>query len=99
DPDLTVRGVRVGAPPDVYNSEGQDWGLAPLSPEVLAARDYEPLADAYDALMRYAGAIRIDHAMGLERLWWIPSSGKPTGGGYVRYPLGAMIDTAAERSE
>jgi 4-alpha-glucanotransferase len=99
DPDLTVRDARVGSPPDLFNAEGQDWGLAPLSPEVLAARGYAPLAEAYDASMRHAGAIRIDHAMGLARLWWIPASGKAAGGGYVRYPLGAMIDTVAAASQ
>ncbi len=99
DPDLTVRAARVGAPPDLFNSEGQDWGLAPLSPKVLAARGYQPLGDAYRALMQHAGAIRIDHAMGLARLWWIPASGKAAAGGYVRYPLGAMIDAVANVSE
>ncbi len=99
DPHLTVRDARVGSPPDLFNSEGQDWGLAPLSPEVLATRNYQPLGDAYRALMRHAGAIRIDHAMGLARLWWIPASGKADGGGYVRYPLGAMVDTVASASE
>lgn len=99
DPHLTVRDARVGSPPDLFNSEGQDWGLAPMSPEVLAARNYQPLGDAYRALMKHAGAIRIDHAMGLARLWWIPASGKAGGGGYVSYPLGAMIDTVANASE
>ncbi|MPZ46796.1 MAG: 4-alpha-glucanotransferase [Betaproteobacteria bacterium] len=99
DPDLTVRDARVGSPPDLHNSEGQDWRLAPLSPGVLAARKYKPLADAYAASMRHAGAMRIDHAMGLARLWWIPASGTAAGGGYVCYPLGAMIDTVAEASE
>ncbi len=99
DPHLTVRDARVGSPPDLFNSEGQDWGLAPMSPEVLAARNYQPLGDAYRALMKHAGAVRIDHAMGLARLWWIPSSSKSGGGGYVSYPLGAMIDTVAAASE
>ncbi len=99
DPRLTVGHARIGAPPDLYNSEGQDWGLAPLSPRVLAARDYRPLGDAFDASMRHAGAIRIDHAMGLARLWWIPAGGTPSGGGYVCYPLGAMIDTVAAVSQ
>ena len=98
DPELTVSDARVGAPPDMFNSEGQDWGLAPLSPQVLAKRHYVPLADAYQAMMKNAGAIRIDHAMGLARLWWIPTSGKAGGGGYVRYPLGAMIDAVAKAS-
>lgn len=95
DPALTVGTARVGSPPDMFNSGGQDWGLAPLSPKALAARDYKPLGAAFDALTRHAGAVRIDHAMGLARLWWIPEGTDSAGGGYVRYPLGRMIDTIA----
>ena len=99
DPELTVAGARVGSPPDLFNSEGQDWGLAPLSPRTLGERDYKPLREAYAALMKNAGAIRIDHAMGLARLWWIPQSSGSSGGGYVRYPLGAMVDAVAKASQ
>ncbi len=99
DPALTVREARVGSPPDMFNSDGQDWGLAPLSPRALAERHYAPLSAAYRALMEHAGAIRIDHAMGLARLWWIPEGGKSSGGGYVRYPLGAMVDALARVSQ
>ncbi len=99
DPELAIRDVRVGSPPDLHNSEGQDWGLAPLSPPVLAARSFKPLRAAYLALMKNAGAIRIDHVMGLARLWWVPASGKANGGGYVRYPFSAMIDTVAQASQ
>ncbi|WP_185983845.1 4-alpha-glucanotransferase [Aureimonas mangrovi] len=99
DPQLTTPDARVGSPPDMFNSDGQDWGLAPLSPEALATRDYRPLADAYGALMAHAGAVRIDHAMGLARLWWIPTHAHSRDGGYVRYPLGAMIDTVARASQ
>lgn len=98
DSELAVRNARVGSPPDMYNSEGQDWGLAPLSPQVLAAKRYMPLADSYQALMKHAGAVRIDHAMGLARLWWIPAGGKAVTGGYVQYSLGAMIDTLVKAS-
>jgi 4-alpha-glucanotransferase len=99
DPELAVRDARVGSPPDLFNSEGQDWGLAPLAPQVLASRDFKPLADAYVALMKNAGAVRIDHAMGLARLWWVPASGKPKQGGFIRYPFGAMLDTVARASK
>jgi len=84
DPALTVRDARVGSPPDMFNSDGQDWGLAPLSPRALAERQYRPLSEAYDALMEHAGAVRIDHAMGLARLWWIPEGARSGGGGYMR---------------
>lgn len=99
DPELTVREARVGSPPDMFNSDGQDWGLAPLSPRALAERHYAPLASAYAALMEHAGAIRIDHAMGLARLWWIPEASRSGGGGYVRYPLGEMVDALARVSQ
>ncbi|ORE93911.1 4-alpha-glucanotransferase [Aurantimonas sp. 22II-16-19i] len=95
DPALTVNSARVGSPPDMFNSQGQDWGLAPLSPKALAERGHKPLFDAFEALTRHAGAVRIDHAMGLARLWWIPSEARSAGGGYVRYHLGAMIDAVA----
>lgn len=99
DPDLAVREARVGSPPDLLNSEGQDWGLAPLAPQVLASRKFKPLADAYVSLMKNAGAVRIDHAMGLARLWWVPASNKPREGGYIRYPFGDMLETVAQASQ
>nr|WP_210292131.1 4-alpha-glucanotransferase [Aurantimonas endophytica] len=99
DPSLTVASARVGSPPDMFNSQGQDWGLAPLSPKALADRDYRPMREAFEALTRHAGAVRIDHAMGLARLWWIPDGVSSAGGGYVRYPLGAMIDSVAAASQ
>lgn len=95
DPALTVNSARVGSPPDMFNSQGQDWGLAPLSPKALAEREHKPLHDAFSALTRHAGAVRIDHAMGLARLWWIPNEARSAGGGYVRYHLGAMVDAVA----
>ncbi|WAJ26736.1 4-alpha-glucanotransferase [Antarcticirhabdus aurantiaca] len=98
DPELTVRSARVGSPPDMFNSAGQDWGLAPLSPKALAERDYKPLREAFDALTSHAGAVRIDHAMGLARLWWIPEGEQSKGGGYVRYPLASMIDAVSDAS-
>lgn len=98
-PELTVAAARVGSPPDMFNSQGQDWGLAPLSPKELDAQDYKPLRQAFEALTRNAGAVRIDHAMGLARLWWIPADVPSLKGGYVQYPLGAMIDTVAAASE
>ena len=95
DPALTVNAARVGSPPDMFNSQGQDWGLAPLSPKALAEREHKPLFEAFMALTRHAGAVRIDHAMGLARLWWIPNAARSAGGGYVRYHLGRMIDAVA----
>ena len=88
DPSLTVGAARVGSPPDMFNSQGQDWGLAPLSPKALAERDFKPLRDSFELLTRHAGAVRIDHAMGLARLWWIPEGHGARGGGYVQLSAG-----------
>lgn len=86
DPSLVMRGLRVGAPPDLFSLDGQDWGLAPLSPSQLVARGYAPYRAVMDAVMGEAGAMRIDHAMGLERLWLIPDGMDAKSGAYVRQP-------------
>lgn len=86
DPTLAMRGVRVGAPPDLFSLDGQDWGLAPLSPTELIAQDYAPYDAILKAVMGRAGAVRIDHAMGLERLFLIPDGVMPVEGAYVRQP-------------
>jgi 4-alpha-glucanotransferase len=98
EPDLVVTGARIGAPPDLFNANGQDWGLAPLSPAGLKKRNLEPFARDIAAQMRHAGAIRIDHAMGLQRVFWIPGAAKPSGGSYVRYPLNLLLEKLAEAS-
>ena len=98
DPDLVITGARIGAPPDLFNAGGQDWGLAPLSPTALRARNLEPFARDLEAAMRHAGAVRIDHAMGLQRLFWIPDGATAAGGGYVRYPIEEMLAKLAEVS-
>ena len=71
DREIVVPTARIGAPPDYFNAAGQNWGLAPLSPAGLAARDFAPLRDAMEAVLRHCGALRIDHAMSLYRLFWI----------------------------
>ena len=98
DPELVIGGARIGAPPDLFNAGGQDWGLAPLSPAILEARDLEPFARDLEASMRHAGAVRIDHAMALQRLFWVPGDAKPTDGGYVRYPFESMLAKLADVS-
>ncbi|MFG1672124.1 4-alpha-glucanotransferase [Streptomyces sp. Y7] len=84
-------GMSVGAPPDAFNARGQDWGLPPWRPDRLAASGYEPYRRLLRALCRYAGALRIDHVMGLFRLWWVPQGQAPTEGTYVRYDAEAML--------
>src|SRR5690606_15575418 len=83
--DLLARDVRVGAPPDEFNRAGQDWGLPPFDPHALRDAGYAPLASLWRAAMGHGGGLRIDHVMGLFRLWWIPPGGDPTEGAYVRY--------------
>jgi 4-alpha-glucanotransferase len=83
--DALVTGVSVGAPPDEFNQRGQDWTLPPWHPGWLAAEAGRPLAELFAATTRHAGGLRIDHVMGLARLWWIPAGMAPDEGTYVRY--------------
>ena len=87
DRSIVVPGLHIGAPPDPFSATGQDWGLAPMSPVALSEREAKPIADMLDSVMRHAGAVRIDHAMGLARLWLIPAGRPALEGAYVRYPL------------
>ncbi|MDF3297558.1 4-alpha-glucanotransferase [Streptomyces tropicalis] len=89
--DHFAAGMSVGAPPDAFNARGQDWGLPPWRPDRLAASGYAPFRRLLRALFRYAGALRIDHVMGLFRLWWVPQGEPPTRGTYVRYDAEAML--------
>lgn len=84
-------GMSVGAPPDAFNALGQDWGLPPWRPDRLADSGYAPFRSLLRGLFRYAGALRIDHVMGLFRLWWVPEGHPPTEGTYVRYDAEAML--------
>ncbi|MFB6837381.1 4-alpha-glucanotransferase [Streptomyces sp. NPDC056361] len=89
--DAFAAGMSVGAPPDAFNSRGQDWGLPPWRPDALAAAGYAPYRGLLRELLRHAGALRIDHVMGLFRLWWVPEGHPPTEGTYVRYDAEAML--------
>ncbi len=89
--DHFAAGMSVGAPPDAFNARGQDWGLPPWRPDRLAESGYEPFRALLQALFRYAGALRIDHVMGLFRLWWVPLGEAPTEGTYVHYDAEAML--------
>ncbi|MET9829127.1 4-alpha-glucanotransferase [Streptomyces sp. NPDC006385] len=84
-------GMSVGAPPDAFNARGQDWGLPPWRPDRLAESGYAPYRRLLRALFGHAGALRIDHVMGLFRLWWVPQGHPPTEGTYVRYDAEAML--------
>ena len=98
DPLLVVPGANIGAPPDSFFRDGQDWGLAPLSPAVLRGRDLAPFRSVLEIVMRHAGAIRIDHAMSLYRLFWIPHGHAADDGCYLLYPFADMLGALAEAS-
>ncbi|MGW5367719.1 4-alpha-glucanotransferase [Streptomyces sp. NPDC004009] len=89
--DHFAAGMSVGAPPDAFNAHGQDWGLPPWRPDRLAASGHAPYRRLLRALFRYTGALRIDHVMGLFRLWWVPQGSPPTEGTYVRHDAEAML--------
>ncbi|MFJ1704135.1 4-alpha-glucanotransferase [Kitasatospora sp. NPDC088346] len=93
--DVLADNISVGAPPDAFNAHGQDWGLPPWRPDALAEAGYAPYAELLRASARHAGAIRIDHVMGLFRLWWVPAGHPPTRGAYVRYDAEAMLGVLA----
>ncbi|MDK0519490.1 4-alpha-glucanotransferase [Streptomyces sp. ML-6] len=89
--DALAPGMSVGAPPDAFNARGQDWGLPPWRPDALAASGYAPYRGLLRGLLAHAGALRIDHVMGLFRLWWVPEGRPPTEGTYVGYDAEAML--------
>jgi 4-alpha-glucanotransferase len=89
--DVLALGVNVGAPPDEFNQLGQDWSQPPWRPDQLIEAAYEPFRAVVNAMLRHAGGARIDHIVGLFRLWWIPKGSAPTDGTYVRYHHEAML--------
>jgi 4-alpha-glucanotransferase len=91
-------GARVGAPPDEFNSQGQDWGLPPLDPWRLMQAGFEPFIRTVRAGFRHAGGLRFDHVMGLFRLYWIPEGMGADQGAYVRYPHKQLLDILALES-
>jgi (1->4)-alpha-D-glucan 1-alpha-D-glucosylmutase len=93
-----AQGVSVGCPPDDFNLQGQDWGLPPFSPRRLREAAFAPYIAMLRACMRNAGALRIDHVMGLARLFWIPHEGGARHGAYVSYPFDELLGILALES-
>jgi 4-alpha-glucanotransferase len=93
--DVLAAGVTVGAPPDTFNQQGQDWGLPPWRPDRLAATGYAAYRDMLRAVLAHADGLRIDHVAGLWRLWWVPPGASPAQGTYVHYDAEAMLAALA----
>jgi 4-alpha-glucanotransferase len=96
--DELATGISVGAPPDPLGPQGQDWGLPAFVPDRLAADGYGPFAQTIRAGMAHAAGLRIDHVMGLFRLFWIPEGAEPAEGTYVRYPADDLLGVLALES-
>jgi 4-alpha-glucanotransferase len=96
--DLLALDCRVGAPPDRFNAEGQDWGLPPFVPWKLRDAGYAPLAELWRSALGTAGGLRIDHVMGLFRLFWMLPSQAPSDGAYVRYRSDELLAVLAVES-
>lgn len=90
--------LSVGAPPDLLNPLGQAWGLATFSPHALVRTGYRPFLDMLRAAMRYGGGVRIDHILGLQRLWLVPNGASALDGAYLRYPLQDLLRLIALES-
>ena len=95
---LLLHGVSVGAPPDPLGPQGQIWGLPAPDPRLLRASGYAPFVELLRANMRHAGALRIDHVMGLARLFLVPDGGRAQDGTYLAYPLRDLLGQVALES-
>lgn len=95
---LFAHGATLGAPPDLWNQLGQNWGLPPYVPQAMRADAYNQWSAVIRALMSRGGALRMDHAIGLERMFWIPEGAGPADGGYVRYPVDELFGVLALES-
>jgi 4-alpha-glucanotransferase len=93
--DVLAHGVTVGAPPDAFNQQGQDWSQPPWRPDRLAELGYLPYRDMLRTVLRHGGALRVDHIIGLFRLWWVPEGMRADAGTYVRYDHEALVGILA----
>ena len=90
--------TRIGAPPDPFNEQGQEWGVVPFAPQALRRSRYAPVIALFRAVMRHMGALRIDHVMGWQRLFLVPTGAPAAFGAYVRYPLEDLLAIATLES-
>jgi 4-alpha-glucanotransferase len=97
-PQDILTGLKIGAPPDIFNPQGQDWGLTSFSPSGLLASAFKPFIATLRTALRHAGGVRIDHAMGLMRLWLIPDGASASDGAYLSYPLDDLMRLLALES-
>ncbi|SDL87396.1 4-alpha-glucanotransferase [Corynebacterium mycetoides] len=97
--DVLVQDASVGAPPDQYSQQGQDWSQPPWNPQALAEQGYAPWRDLLRTVLRHSGGVRVDHILGLFRLFWIPRTGSPTEGAYMNYDHEAMVGVLALEAE
>ena len=93
-----IRGFHIGAPPDAWNDNGQDWGLAVYDPYAFARWDYRVMRRVLRALMRHAAALRIDHVLGFHRLFVVPAGATPREGVYLRQSAKGLFDALAVES-
>jgi len=96
--DDILLGLTIGAPPDLLNPQGQDWGLTSFSPRAMDENGFAPFIATLRSAMRHVGGIRVDHAMGLARLWLIPEGASPAEGAYLKYPMGDLLRLLALES-
>jgi 4-alpha-glucanotransferase len=93
--DVLAADATIGAPPDIFNPIGQDWGLPPFIPHLLREAGLRPFVETVRAILRHAGGLRIDHVLGLFRLWWIPAGLTAADGAYLRYPFDELLAVLA----
>jgi len=93
-----LEGVSIGAPPDQLNPHGQDWGLTTFAPARLAAQGFAPFLEDLGAAMAQAGGVRIDHVMGLARIWCVPEGERASHGAYLRFPVADLMRLMAAKS-
>lgn len=95
EPDCFLRGVSIGAPPDILQPLGQSWALAPLSPLEMRRRAYAPFIDVLRTALAYTGGTRIDHILGMARQWLVPEGESPAAGAYLQLPAEALLGLIA----